>query len=356
MLAPDRSADLDDRPATRARPTILDVAREAGVSTATVDRVLHGRTGVKARTRSRVLGAAERLGYVDPGLPDAPAAARLALDVILPGGTNTFMNILADRITEMGTLRAAEADVRVHRIEGFVPEVLAQALLSMRGASDGVAIIALDHPIVREAIRDLAAHHVPVLTLVSDISNVPRSAYVGIDNRAAGRLAGHLLGRFIGPSGGQVELFAGSLSYRGHEEREMGFRHMLAEDFSSLSIVQTIEVRDDSERSYGEAKALLARVPGLAGIYNIGAGNRGIARALQEAGKTHRIVFIGHELTPHTRQFLLSGVMDAVIDQNPRVEARELIDRLMRAARGEASPRGPALRVQAIFRENIPEV
>ena len=156
--------------------------------------------------------------------------------------------------------------------------------------------------------------------------------------------------------GGKVALFAGSLSYRGHEEREMGFRHMLAEDFSSLSIVQTIEVRDDSERSYGEATALLARVPDLAGIYNIGAGNRGIARALQEAGMARQTVFIGHELTPHTRQFLLSGVMDAVIDQNPRVEARELIDRLLRAARGEPNPRGPALRVQAIFRENIPEV
>jgi LacI family transcriptional regulator len=347
---------LDDVTLSRTRPTLADVAREAGVSTATADRVVHDRPGVKARTRSRVMEAARRLGYVDDVAPGRPAPVRVGLDFVLPGGTNTFMNILADAIGEMGALRAADAEVRVHRIEGFVPEVLASALAGMRGASEGVGIVALDHPLVREAIRDLVAHDVPVATLVSDISNVPRSVYVGIDNRAAGRLAGHLLGRFIGQGGGKVALLAGSLSYRGHEEREMGFRHMLAEDFPDLSIVQTVEVRDDSERSYDEVSALLARVPDLAGIYNIGAGNRGIARALEEAGLGRRVVFIGHELTPHTRRFLLSGTMDAVIDQHPRVEAREAIDRLVRAARGEAVPRGPLIRTQAIFRENIPDV
>ena len=93
-----------------------------------------------------------------------------------------------------------------------------------------------------------------MLTLVSDIANAPRLAYVGIDNRNAGRLAGHLLGRFVPGSTGEVALFAGSLSYRGHEEREMGFRHILAEDFPHLGVVELREVRDDLERSYPEAR------------------------------------------------------------------------------------------------------
>ena len=68
------------------------------------------------------------------------------------------------------------------------------------------------------------------------------------------------------------------------------------------------------------------------------------------------MVFIGHELTEHTRRFLLASTMDAVIDQNPRVEAREAIDRLLRAARGEAEPEPVAIRIHAIFRENLPEL
>ena len=105
-----------------------------------------------------------------------------------------------------------------------------------------------------------------------------------------------------------------------------------------------------------EARTLLRTYADLGGIYNIGAGNRGIAQALEESGRARQVVFIGHELTEYTRRFLLSGIMDAVIDQNPRVEAREAVDRLIRAARNDNSQRAVPVRIQAIFRENIPEI
>ena len=69
----------------------------------------------------------------------------------------------------------------------------------MRGQTQGVGVIALDHPTVREAIRSLSANDIKVVTIASDILHVPRVAYIGIDNRAAGRLAGYLLNRFMGP-------------------------------------------------------------------------------------------------------------------------------------------------------------
>ncbi len=94
----------------------------------------------------------------------------------------------------------------------------------------------------------------------------------------------------------------------------------------------------------------------LAGIYNIGAGNRGIARALEEAGRDRSVVYIGHELTPYTRRFLVSGTMDAVIDQNPRVEARDALERLVQAVHGTPGHPAPPVRIQAIFKENIPYV
>jgi LacI family transcriptional regulator len=324
------------------RTTLTDIAREAGVSTATVDRVLNNRDGVRERTRERVLQIAAGLGYLDETVrPELAPTGRVLLpagivdiDIVLPGGTNTFINNLAARFADIAAVRP-DVNLRVHSIEGFEPVLLAEKLESLRGKSQGVGLIGLDHPVVREAIRSLAGSGVPVMTLVSDISHVPRVGYVGIDNRAAGRLAGYLLGRFLKAETGKVALFAGSLSYRGHEEREMGFRHMLRDEYPGLSIVELREIRDDTERAYSEAVALLARHPDLAGIYNIGAGNRGISRALLEAGRENSVVFIGHELTEHTRRFLISGVMDAAIDQNPT---------------------GPATRLQAIFKENIPEV
>ena len=336
------------------RPTVLDIAREAGVSSATVDRVLNNREGVRERTRSSVLETARRLGYVTAG--ETPASSLpIRLDFVLPAGTNTFIANLFEQLLNRASLHN-DVDVRVHSIEGFNPDSLAQQLDALIGTTQGVGVIALDHPTVREAMRRLAASGAPIVTLVSDILHVPRLSYVGIDNRAAGRLAGYLLGRLIRTEGKRkVALFAGSLSYRGHEEREMGFRHVIMEEFPDLEVVEFREIRDDRQRAYEEVSSLLKRHPDLSAIYNIGAGNAGIGHALLEAGLSRSVLFLGHELTESTKRLLLDGTMDAVIDQNPRVEAREAISILKGAVLGERFEYHPP-RLQVIFRENIPEL
>jgi LacI family transcriptional regulator len=338
------------------RSTLHDVAREAGVSAATVDRVLNNRAGVRGRTREIVIAAAKRLQYLPDQIGSQQAAAEtIRLDFVLPVGTNTFIKMLHHQLSFQGGARP-DLDVQMHSIEGFNPDTLARTLHELHGKTKGVGVIALDHPTVREAIRALSASGVKVVTLATDILHVPRVAYVGIDNRQAGRLAGYVLGRFLGTNEPKkVAMFAGSLSYRGHEEREMGFRHVLAEEFPNLTIVELREMRDDREKAYAEAAMLLDRYDDLAGIYNIGAGNQGVARALRERKLERAVVFIGHELTENTKFLLLEGTMDAVIDQNPRVEAREALNLLSQAVKGLPYEGHPP-RLHVIFKENIPEV
>lgn len=337
------------------RSTLMDIAREAGVSLATVDRVLNNREGVRERTRKVVLETARKLGYVsEPENQPAGADASLRLDFVLPAGTNTFIAKLLEQIASQGELQEG-IDVHTHSIEGFNPDSIARQLDALSGITQGVGVIALDHPTVREAMRRLAASGAPIVTLVSDILHVPRLGYVGIDNRAAGRLAGYLLGRLLGRGAKRkIALFAGSLSYRGHEEREMGFRHVIAEEFRDLEVVELREIRDDRKRAFEETTSLLKRHPDLSGIYNIGAGNAGIGQALQEAGLAQSVIFVGHELTESTKRFLLDGTIDAVIDQNPRVEAREALSMLKNTLLGRKFDYHPP-RLQVIFRENIPE-
>jgi LacI family transcriptional regulator len=340
------------------RSTLVDVAREAGVSPATVDRALNNRAGVRSRTREIVFDTAQRLGYISEGREPAKSIAgvRARLDFVLPMGTNAFIKMLHGQLESQGAARS-ELAVRVSTIEGFNPDLLARTLYDLVGKTQGVGLIALDHPTVREAIRTLAAGGVKILTLASDILHVPRVAYVGIDNRAAGRVAGYMLGRFLGKSAERrkVALFAGSLSYRGHEEREMGFRHILAEEFLNLEVVELREVSDDFEKAYIEATNLLERHPDLAGIYNIGAGNEGIARALRNRDLARKVVLIGHELTADHKSLLLDGTLDAVIDQNPRVEAREALNILSQSVRG-LPYEYHAPRLQIVCKENLPEV
>lgn len=332
------------------RTTITEIAEQAGVSTATVDRVLNRRDGVRERTREIVLGVARELGYFGPAVKVRPAGVRL--DFVLPAGPNSFMRNLRSRLIEecAGTRDVA---LRIHDVEDWSAGRVERKLRDLHGQTDAVGVVAPDRPEVREELNALAREGIKVATLVSDVPSIEKVGYVGVDNRAAGRLAGLLMGRFLGPAGGRdIALFVGSRAYRGHEEREMGFRSILADEFPDLRVAAYAEVSDDRERAYLEMRRILNETR-LAGVYSVGSGNQGIARALREAHVSRDTVFIGHDLTDATRLALLDRTMDAVIDQNPRVEAREIVQLLTCAVRGTTKSEYPP-RLQVVFRENIP--
>ena len=237
----------------------------------------------------------------------------------------------------------------------FDPDVLAGALEQLSPAYHGVAVVALDHPRVRAAIDDLVARDVAVVTLVSDAPSSRRLHYVGIDNPAAGRTAATLMGRFLAGRKGTVGVIAGSLSLRDHAERQFGFHQILSSEYPDLPALPALEGRDDSERTRELTAELLERHPDLRGIYIAGAGNRGIAAALEASGRARDIVWIAHELTQHTRRFLLHGTIDAIINQDPGHEARSAARILLAHCWGEPIvPDQERIRIDIFLRDNLP--
>ena len=346
---------MSEAPQRRARAT--DVARAAGVSTATVDRVLNRRAGVRDVTVQRVLEAAARLAYLPEDGPFAALAAKpLRLTFLLPAGTNRYLRMLGETVSYMeDQLAPLNVRCRAHTIEGFDPRVLAERLLHHGRRSDGVALMPLEHPLVREAVHTLAEEGVPVVTLVSDLSNSRRAGYVGLDNRAAGRTAALLLGRFIGARAATVGLIAGSRSYRGHEEREMGFLSLVEEMFPQLQVAGLREGQDDAATNERQTLALLEQHPQLAGIYNIGGASDGVARALKLAGREQKVVFIGHGLTPDTRALLIDGTLDAVITQSPQSVVGNAVRIFANLRDGRDALAGvETLRLSIVLRENLP--
>lgn len=348
---------IEDNARTRQLPTLADVAARAGVSTATADRALNGRAGVRPTTLRRVLQAANELAYITDASERASAGLRpLRLAFLLPAGENSFVTLLGRLIGgAQAQFAAVNMCARIERIESFRPDLLAQKLRKIGREVDGVAFMALEHPLVREAVNGLAERGVPTVTLITDVGNSARVAYVGLENRSAGRTAGYLIARFIGPRPAKVAMIAGSLSYRAHEEREMGFLHLFEEAFPAIEVVGLREGLDEDARNYRQTKTLLGRHPDLAGIYNIGGGPTGVARALKEAGRQHEVVFVGHGLTRETRALLLDGTMDAVITQNPQATLASCLSIFANLRAGRpATEAVPAPSIDVIFRENLP--
>lgn len=137
------------------RVTLSEVARQSGFSTATVERALNNRSGVRLRTRQVVVDTARRLGYISDTsfFVNAGGDLPVRLEFILPEGSNMFIRALHGQLEAQAALRE-DVDVRITTLEGFNPDRLALALAKLRGDAQGVGIIALDHPTVREAIRD----------------------------------------------------------------------------------------------------------------------------------------------------------------------------------------------------------
>jgi LacI family transcriptional regulator len=340
-----------------AQVRLADVAREAGVSTATVDRVLHGRSGVRSRTAERVAAVVRRLDY----RPD-PAATRLArarhrsICFVLPGGGHSFVTMLAGEVAHLGHWLAEQrASAHIENVDTFAPEAVARCLAGLHGRHDAVVVMALDHPQVRAAIDDLVASGTVVVTLVSDVPTSRRSHYVGIDNVAAGRTAASLLGRFAGERDARVGIVLGSHALRDHAERLFGFQQVAAAEFPRLKLLPPIEGHDDSAQTQPLVARLLKRERDLAAIYSIGAGNRGIDGALRASGRAERIVWVCHELTAHTRRALLDGVADAVINQDAGHEIRSAVRLALARLGGErVVPAQERIRIDIFVKDNLP--
>ena len=337
------------------RPRARDIARAAGVSTATVDRVLNRRLGVRAATAQRVVEAAANLDYLPrAALYEALRPKPMRLAFLLPTGTNRYLRMLGEHISASDEqLGAFNVTSHCHFVEGFNPEALARSLRHHARRADGIAFMALDHPLVRDAVQEIVARGTPVLTMISDIPETPRTAYVGLDNRAAGRTAGLLIGRFVGERRGKIALIAGSRSYRAHEEREIEFQRIIA-GFPGLTVVGLREGHDNAEQNHRQARALLAKHRDIIGIYNIGGASDGIARALREANRGSTVTFIGHGLTPDTRAALLDGTMDVAITQDHQIMTLNCVRIFTNLRDGRAALAGiEPIQISLFVRENL---
>jgi LacI family transcriptional regulator len=304
---------------TRARPSIDEIAKLSCCSKATVDRVLHGRPGVHPRTREKVNEALAQLEAEYEHRALKPLGASSASQTpqrfgfIIQAGqafTESFLTAIekqrnGDRASQIEGLGAASNEAVVEAVKGWA------------GGLDGLAIVCKNIPPIVDELKRLRQAGIRVMAVVSDLESSARSAYLGIDNRAAGNVAAYLMGRHLEErSGAQVAVVVGSFSYRCHEDREIGFRSIMRQQFESVEVLEVIKGEDSDEATYDASRKLLQVKPNILGVYNVAGGNRGLAEALAELRHPYRPVYITHELNTVTEPLLRTRQIDYLIVQH----------------------------------------
>jgi LacI family transcriptional regulator len=302
-------------------PTIAEIAAASGVGTATVDRVLNGRGGVREVTRTKVLDALAQFGTG----PVADAPGRRKIAVLTDSGVS-FNRSLQEAAEEYGVahpgvgfgftaVQTAEVD----------PIKFAQLIERTGGEADGLIVVAREDLMINRAIRAVTGRGVPVVCITTDLPNSNRTAYVGSDQTNAGATAAYLMGRILGERPGKI-LLVYSAPYRSQEERELGFRRVLRSEFTHLRVEERVSSNDHAEYSHRSVRKYIAEHGPPIGVYNVAGGNLGIARALEDEGLKGKVVFIGHELNTNSRMLLESGGMDFVVGHDVDREVAQSVE------------------------------
>jgi LacI family transcriptional regulator len=340
-----------------ARPTVHDIAREAGVSLATVDRVLNSRPRVRESSIKLVRDAVEKLGYVrDVSAANLAKRKEYRFAFVIPDSVGEFVGTIREALAEAKQTPSPDR-MSIQTILAPIDDPNATARILARLDAehyDGVAIMAPETPQVRDAVMRLKQAGLAVVSLVSDLPSSARDHFVGVDNVAAGRTAGALMGRFLGSKRGKVLVVSGSLSSRDSLERRYGFDSILAEHFPEIEILPTIESRDDNQRLITIIKQVIAANRDVVGIYALGSGNTAILDALRATGRIGHCTLIMHELTPSTRAALHAEEVDAVIMQNVGHLVRSSI-RVLRAFVDKSAflESQEKIRIEIVMKENL---
>jgi LacI family repressor for deo operon, udp, cdd, tsx, nupC, and nupG len=337
---------------------IDDVARLAGVSTATVSRALRGLPAVSDATRARVAEAAARLGYVA-----SPHASRLAggrtgaVGVVVPRITRWFFATVVEAAEQ--TLYQAGWDVLLYNLGGH--EQTRHRLLHTHALDKRVdAVMLVATPLQADDFADVVGLRLPGVT-VSAGTPVPGWPAIRIDDvAAAGTATDHLIG--LGHS--RIAHITGDpydeLAFSTPHDRMQGYRE--AHEKAGLPVDPALTFETGFTVRGGEVateQLLLLRDPPTAIFAACDEIGMGAMRALRHAGLRvpDDVSVIGiddHDLSaalglttvaqPAAQQghlgalTLLTGLLGGEADPSGRVLPTHLVVRESTAPPGSSSP------------------
>jgi LacI family transcriptional regulator len=302
--------------------TLKEIAHQAGLSLATVDRVLHGRDHVRAVTRDRVLAAIAELERQHAA--SRLEGRRLTLDIVMHTPERFSHAVRAAFEAELPLMRPATFRARFHLAEILSEaEQIARLRAIARRGTQGIVLKAKATARIEACLADLKAQGIPVVTYVTDVATPLRLAYVGIENQRAGATVGYLMARMLPETPTRVLVTLSSAEFEGEEARRAGFAAYLAEKARHLAVTTVSEGHGVDRTTEALIRQALEAHPDIACVYSIGGGNEAILSAFAAAGR--RIaVFAAHDLDRTNRALLQACKVSFVIHHDFRQDARRV--------------------------------
>jgi len=301
------------------RRGIHQIAELAHVSIGTVDRALHGRSGIKESTRQRILQIARQMGYT-PNLAAralSVAKANTKIGVCIPREIHFFYDQLWSGILDEARAVAHLGIQFIHRPVRVLGEGDTEAFKELVNNGVGGIVLTAGNPKgLQPLINEAEEKGIRVVCVSTDAPESSRSSIVCVDPWTNGSLAGELMGKLL-PPGSKVAIIAGMLQTEDHRKKADGFSEAFPQHCAGGKIVKVIEGHEDEDESFQKTFDLLRRVAGLAGIYVNTVNCLPVCRALGARGLAGRVKLITTDLFAEMAPYLQRGTITASIYQHP---------------------------------------
>jgi LacI family transcriptional regulator len=309
---------------------IRDIANALGTSIGTVDRALHGRSGVSAKTKARVLRMAEQLGYK----PNIAARSlklnrNLRIAAVLPREIAAFFDPL-----RAGIRAAAEEVVGMQITLDFVDfaRLGTGDLVALENAAtkkyDGILFTPGRPSELAPIIRRIVGQGTPMLSIASDAPDSGRIASVTVDAYTSGALAAELLSHKLHtPS--RVVTITGELATFDHAEKLRGFASSLALLAPHLNLLPVVESHESPEDAYRQTLALFKSKTRPDAVYISTANSLPVLRALEEQKLLGRVQVVTTDLFQELVPLLESGKILATLYQRPHAQGKLAFETLL---------------------------
>ncbi|OUS08214.1 LacI family transcriptional regulator [Rhodobacterales bacterium 52_120_T64] len=299
---------------------IKEIAQQAGLSTATVDRALNKRAHVSPQTRRRVSDAISELEGQETQL--SARGRRMFIDFVVEAPARFSREIRHATEDVLPAFNPAVIRPRFNFKERMSEEECAAILKSIaKRGSQGVCIKARDLPAIREGISELMKKGIPVVTIFTDISGSDRLAYAGLDNFNAGRTAAYLFANMLSHTNGTVLTTKSDTLFQGEDDRYQGFCEVMAHLRPDLHVLDASGGAGLNASTAQKVELAISNTPDICAVYSMGGGNTAIQQVLENL-KRKPDVFIAHDLDADNLRLLREGKITVVLQHDLREDIR----------------------------------
>ncbi len=202
--------------------------------------------------------------------------------------------------------------------------------------ADGIILSPINSERVRKAVNRAVDAGIPVVTTNADIDRTKRSCCVGADSHRGARIAGRMMGLFLGGRG-KIAVVSSAIASENNnyyvQVRETEFADFIHKEYPDIEIITTLDSFEDPQITYEKTVKLLRDYQDLQGIYITCGGVSQVGRALEESGRAKDIRVISFEDYPEVVDLIRKDVIDCTLagelQQQGEIPVQIIMDRLV---------------------------